>query len=445
LRAFTFAVLLAPAVAAAQVSLGSPSLRGQVVEEASGAPLQGVTIVARWEFSEYRPSLHGSGYHDNGEVLHIAEAETGADGRFSIPGWGPKLKASGRMDERAPKLSLFKSGYAPLEVHVGGSKGLGQPLKLHTFAGAPKQYAEAIARFQGSMYGGLWWRHPSDQWKAMPRMILALHREKARLGEDGREVLGANSLHGRSGRGELRDRATGQPVQNAVIQVAWTLRREGGRETRRFVEQRRGGVESDAAQFYATPWRLPSPAPAGWEVVYEAPLLVRVYAPGYRASAEHKWDEAGGTIRLDRLPEAKEAVLAELRAWRRDADAELARGANREEALAGQQQLLRYLSDHCRTLTVDVHPGICLAADSEVERYVEQVRRTPRYTMETADGPRDVRIVASTARAQAVSPIQAQSVRSPGGAFGVAGAAAASPRIPGRIAPVGGFSIEPVQ
>jgi hypothetical protein len=443
LRAFAFALLLLPGLAAAAVAHVAPEIRAQVVDEESSAPLAGVVIVARWEWLEYRPTFHGSPYRNEGDALHMVEVVTGSDGRFVIPGWGPKGRETGRLDDHEdPKLSLFKSGYAPLELRnerwtslmqpnpalSRGSDWHGKTLKLRKSTASPKEYAQQIRRFQGELYGALWWRHQGDHWKSMPRMILALHREKRRLGEDGRAVLGANALYGRSGRGELRDAQTNEVVQRAVIQVTWMLRREGGTATRRFVEQRRSGVEGDSAQFYLSPWRLPGPRAPGWEVAYDTPPLVRIYAQGYGKSPDRRWDGNGGTIRLQKLADTKEALLAELRAWRRDAEAELAGSADRAEALAGQQHLLWRLSDQCRTLTADVRAGICLAADSEVERYVEQVRRSGSFTMEMPDESRQVRIVAAPGGVQAAAP--ARAVGGP---------------VSGRIEPVSGFSIEPAK
>jgi hypothetical protein len=408
-----FVFALSPAAAEPVAHLGR-EIRGEVVDEETGAPLEGVVIVARWEWLEFRSSVHGTSYRNEGNALHVAEAVTGRDGKFVLAAWGPKERASGRLDDHYdPKLSVFKSGYVALELRNRSLKS--ETLKLRKSAASPRESAGQIQRFQH----GLWWQHESDHWKSMPRMILALHREKRHLGEDGRSILGADTLYGRSGRGELRDAQTNKAVQNAVIQVAWTLRQEGGTQARRFVDQRRSGVEGDSAGFYVSPWRLPGPQAPGWEVAYDAPPLVRVYAPGYRKSADARWDEKGGTILLEKVPDTKDAVLGELRAWREDAQAALAAAADRREALAGQQHLLRHLSDQCRTLTVDARDGICLRPDSDVERYVEQLR-------------------------PAAAVVHGAAARQAGSSFGI-GIAVPPSSAPRPRSAVGGFSIEPVK
>lgn len=437
MRALAFALLLLPGLAAAALVYTGREVRGQVVDADSGTPLEGVVVVARWEWRDYLPTLFGYPYRNVGNALHIAEAVTDRNGRFAIPGWGPKGRATGRLDDREdPKLSLFKSGYVPLELHnrswtnymqpnpatTRGSEWDGKTLELRKSTVSPTVHAEQIRRFQEGSSGGLWWHHRSEHWKSMPRMVFALHQEKRRLGDDGHAILGVNRLHGRSGRGELRDAHTNAAVENAVVQITWALRREGGSATRRLVEQRHSGVEGGTAAFYVTPWQVPGPAAPGWEIASETPPLVRIYAPGYRRTAEQPWDERGGTIQLQKVPDTKEAVLAELRAWRSDIDAALAAPADRAEALAGQQHLLRRLSHECRTLTADVRPGICFAPGSEVERYVEQLRGLERSMKASPDA----------------------------GTFGVAaarpgGAGPAGGAMPGYIPPVSGFSIEPAK
>jgi hypothetical protein len=413
-------------------------IRGQVVDEESGAPLEGVVVVARWEWGEFYSTLESHGYNYAGDVLHMAEALTNGNGRYVIPGWGPKSKAGGGRvsDHGDPQLSLFKSGYAPLQLRnarwtdykrhnpasARNSEWSGKTLKLKKFTGAPHDYAGQIARFQANDAGGLGWRFASDNWRAMPRMIEALHAEKIRLGEDGAGVLGVNQLYGRSGQGVLRDAQSGKPVWPAVVNITWTLRRVDGAGTRRFVQQKRSGVEGGTATFYVSSWRLPAPQLPGWEVMHDRLPQVRIYAPGYRRLPDMQWEERGTALRMQKLPDTRDALLDELRAWRREIDAELAAGADREEALAGQRELLGQLSEQCGKLTADLHQGICFAPDSEVARYLDRVRQTPSITVETAEGTRVIKVVPVTSGGQ-----QARGVAMPAISSGT----------------VGGFSIEP--
>jgi hypothetical protein len=408
----------------------SGETRGQVVDGASGQPVEGAVVVGRWEWLKYHSTLESHGYYPSGEVVHLGEATTGRDGRFALAGWGPTLRSGGKLDDKAPNLIVFKPGYEPLVKNSGGTPGEGA-IRLRKSTASPKDYAASIARVQQGDGPGLAWQHASDDWKAMPRMILALHREKARLGPDGAAIRGGNLLFGRAGRGELVDAQSGREVYPAVISITWTLRREDGAPgTRRLVEQKRSGVEGSNAGFYVSPWRLPQPKVPGWEIATDLAPLVRAYAPGYRKHPDVAWEERGGTLRLQKLPETRDAVLEELRTWRRDIDAELASGAPREEALAGQRRLILSLEYECGKLTADVRAGLCFEPASDVGRFIADARIVRTDTMETAEGPREIRIVA------AGSAPQAQAVAAPPGTRATG---------PGERVPVSGFSIEPAR
>ena len=83
-------------------------IRATVVDEATGDPVPDVVVVALWELRQIaaRPRLH------------VAEAVTDAQGRFHIPGWGPKLRPPlAELGDRSPLLLLFKRGFVPLRLH----------------------------------------------------------------------------------------------------------------------------------------------------------------------------------------------------------------------------------------------------------------------------------------------------------------------------------------
>lgn len=91
-------------------------IRATVVAEDIRQPLEGVVVVAQWVL--YRGGL---GHGGHGPLLHIAEAVTNAQGEFTIPGWGPKLRLPlTHLDEASPAMLLFKHGYMPLRLHNGG-------------------------------------------------------------------------------------------------------------------------------------------------------------------------------------------------------------------------------------------------------------------------------------------------------------------------------------
>jgi hypothetical protein len=273
----------------------------------------------------------------------------------------------------------------------------------------------------------------------MPRMILALHREKARLGEDGAAILGAHLLEGRSGRGELVLDPEPQPSRwRPIIAIEWMLRRLDGQPgTMRAFQAKPVGIENSSSQFFVSPWRLPSIAPEGWEVDPDATPKVVIFAKDYGHSDELAWKEAGAKIRLTKLPPRREAVVDEVRALR--AQVEKALGASPgEAAYPAIQPLLSLLKDECDALTPDLRMAECWESRNPAYAWLERNRANLSYATEFEAGVRTPR-VASTGRPAiatgSASPIAAVQARPSGPAL----------MAPGQRVPVGGFTIEPAR
>jgi hypothetical protein len=84
------------------------SIQATVVDEATRRPVEGVVVVAIWELS----TISGRGH-----VLQISETVTDAQGKFSLPGFGPRLRPPlHEARERMPYLVFFKHGYVPLSL-----------------------------------------------------------------------------------------------------------------------------------------------------------------------------------------------------------------------------------------------------------------------------------------------------------------------------------------
>ena len=353
---------------AAQAQIPKPyasgETRGQVVDADSGAPIQGANVVARWEWEQSRYVNGGGGYSNYGYTVHVGEAVSGADGRFTIARWGPTMKSSGRMAEDTPRLLAFKSGYEP----VGQTVKTGTTLKLRKFAGDPKAFARLIAKFQDG-HEGLGWTFDEDS-IAIPKMIMALHRERIRLGTDGAAILGANKMPGRGGEGHLVDTATRiSPQQVGVIWVEWTMHRTDGAAGTRRVVQTMYSTTMGSSGFSISPWILPGPQVAGWEIDPSVMPMVRAYVAGYQRSADVRWEEKGGTLNVTKLDGSRDAALAELRAGRREIDAQLAQG-DRAEALVLQEAMFRNFQWQCGTLTPDLQAGLCFDANSDIARAI---------------------------------------------------------------------------
>lgn len=93
-----------------------------VVDAESGEPLEGVNVVAHWV-------MHDPAWRSAGD-LELMEAVTNKEGKFHIPGWGPRaipsdLPMGTRLGNDDPGLILFKSGYK-----VAGLSNMSPPNRL---------------------------------------------------------------------------------------------------------------------------------------------------------------------------------------------------------------------------------------------------------------------------------------------------------------------------
>ena len=69
-----------------------------VVDQETGAPIEGANVAAGWELEGGRSGIQTVGW------FKFMEAVTDAEGKFSLPGWGPESKrARGRVFDGAPR------------------------------------------------------------------------------------------------------------------------------------------------------------------------------------------------------------------------------------------------------------------------------------------------------------------------------------------------------
>lgn len=420
------AVLALAAAQAGAQAIGGPyfsaEIRGRVVAADTGRPLEGAVAVARWDWLDYKaPGFHSSGgYFNAGRAVHVAESAANAQGRIVFPRWGPTARTGGMMDERAPRVLVFKAGYQPL---VRDKYKAGEPLRLLRSDAPIADYVKSLIGFEEQ---GLYWRTTQD-WPAFPRMVMALHREKARLGEDGRAIPGANLMADRSGVGQLVDASDGRPLASGgVLKITWTMRRADAAAGRRtLVQTKNTGSLQRSGEFFVSPWRLPAPSLEGWEIDPNVPPLVRASVMGYARSDEVKWSEKGGSIAMRKRPEGRDSYVAAIREIRMEVDAALAAG-DREQAMKQYRFLLYQQRSLCDAITPDLRQGACYEESSDVYRYVADARRVEKYGPE--DNEITVRVVESGNQAQAAT------AAAPGAPAGV--------RQPPPAKNVGGFSIE---
>ena len=178
------AVVMLPACASPPF-YSAKDIRGQIVDDDTGQPLEGVIIVAQWELKQ---SVLGYSGH-KGMTVNIIEVVTDANGNYVIPGWGPRPRLPfNYLDNHDPVLSIFKSGYFPQELYnrlqneentnhsVRTSDWDGKVIRLKKSGGGS---LEDYARRLSSLKTGL--AHDGRGWRSFPRMVLALDAEQRRL------------------------------------------------------------------------------------------------------------------------------------------------------------------------------------------------------------------------------------------------------------------------
>jgi hypothetical protein len=422
LAMLSLCAMSAPAAAQMVPRLNSSAqMRATVVDDATGEPVEGAVAVARWGWLDYRSSdFRGGSYLNAGQALHVVESVADARGRIVFPRWGPKVRTGGMMDPGAPQVLVFKAGYQPL---VRDNYKAGEPLRVRRSEAPVADYVKSIIGFEEQ---GLYWRATQD-WPAFPRMVMALHREKARLGEDGQRIPGANLMEGRSGLGRLVDASDDKPRDiNGALKITWALRRSDGAAGRRtLVQTKNTGSLQRAGEFFVSPWRLPAPPFEGWEIDPNAPPLVRAFVIGYAPSDEVKWSEKGSSIPMRKRPEGRDSYVAAIREIRMEVDAALAAG-DREQVMKQYRFLLYQQRALCDAITPDLRQGACYEESSDVYRYVADARRVEKYGSE--DNEITVRVIDRGNQAETVR------VAAPGAPTAV--------RQPPPPKDVGGFSIE---
>lgn len=159
-------------------------IHGQVVDAESGQALEGVVVVASWE-----PCWIGIGHGgDCGGSINTLEAVTDKEGKYLIPGWGPRPRLPfSFLSHLDPVLRFFKSDFYPqglsnrlysYENHnrsmTRKSEWDGKAIKLKPFKG--DDWAD-----YGSQVSYSWSSGGSDCVRECPRYVLALDAESKRI------------------------------------------------------------------------------------------------------------------------------------------------------------------------------------------------------------------------------------------------------------------------
>lgn len=130
----------------------SKEFSGTVVDATTNEPIEGVVVVAQWIPRSWKVGEMG-----HYGLVDIYEAVTDKEGKYMIPGWGPKLREPGTyLDDGEPEISFFKKGYWYLHVANDGKGGNSSPresvwngrvIKLKKFVfGEEIKYNDAYGR-----------------------------------------------------------------------------------------------------------------------------------------------------------------------------------------------------------------------------------------------------------------------------------------------------------
>jgi hypothetical protein len=193
---------LAPDAAALPDAYSAAEIRGWVVDAETKRPLEGVHVVAQWIL---RTGLLSS---QHVQRLKILETVTDHKGEYYFPAWGPEPRPPLSVLEWGddPILRFFKPGYKPggavnyspppdndAEMAQRVSRWHGKTITLEPFRGTQERWALSLSGLQV----GLGWGHETgdlvrradDNWKHMPRMVLAIVEQRRLLPEQFRPIV----------------------------------------------------------------------------------------------------------------------------------------------------------------------------------------------------------------------------------------------------------------
>jgi len=149
LTAFRISILMAVASLVGCTVYSADPITATVVDADTGAPIEGVNVVAAWELA--------GGINDGAVVgyANLMETITDKNGYFHFSNWGPRLTPYGKVRLNAPVILLFKSGYRFVEFANNGRAGAnaspklksdwdGKSVSMKRFVGTATQYEESF-------------------------------------------------------------------------------------------------------------------------------------------------------------------------------------------------------------------------------------------------------------------------------------------------------------
>ena len=156
-----------------------------VVDEETGAPLEGVIVVAAWIL---RGGIELGNPVGNANLM---ETVTDKNGRFFFPAWGPVWKKGALLFED-PELYFLKrdyehrrlsnriSGFETSRGSVRSSDWHGKTIKMKKFQGSLEEYAEGLSNLSISISSvvGRSRDNAGCEWMKIPKMLAEIFRLK---------------------------------------------------------------------------------------------------------------------------------------------------------------------------------------------------------------------------------------------------------------------------
>jgi len=192
-------------------------IKVRVVDAATGAPIEGVNVLAAWQAKGGLEGGNITGY------VKVMEDVTNANGEFSFPGWGPKVWMNGGIRDGAPLLIFFKPGFdttllwenkygvdfAPSHM---SSSWQGRVIPLKEFVGPVGDYAVRLAELQ--IYTGSIVRDGGCAWRSIPRFLWSIDQQHKKFEAAKAPVR----LHSLAYLNDLADRSCGSLEKFVVEQ-----------------------------------------------------------------------------------------------------------------------------------------------------------------------------------------------------------------------------------
>jgi len=141
------ALALTPAACSVERTYTAEPIAARVVDADTGAPVEGVNVVAAWQAKGGLEGGNVMGY------VMVMEDVTDADGAFSFPGWGPKKWRNGAIRDGAPLLIVFKPGYG---VRLLWEEKYGVEFATPHMSSSWDKQVIALKRFEGSAEDYAW-------------------------------------------------------------------------------------------------------------------------------------------------------------------------------------------------------------------------------------------------------------------------------------------------